>query len=111
MEMTSHLIRFFNSKGALTLLIQLAIQESPKVVTPGEEKNAAEKETTDMETQEAKKIVEALTAADNQTCKQIDIITVLTRCNFAIWLEPFPSYGNSAADDFEHILSKYRKSL
>ena len=29
-----------------------------------------------------------------------------------IWkLEPFPSYDNSAADDFEHILSKNRKSL
>ena len=26
-------------------------------------------------------------------------------------INPFPSYDNSAADDFEHILSKNRKSL
>ena len=26
-------------------------------------------------------------------------------------LKPFPSYGNSAADDFKHILSTSRKSL
>ena len=26
-------------------------------------------------------------------------------------LQPFPSYENSAADDFEHILLKNRKSL
>ena len=52
---------------------QLPIQDVPvsKTVTPGEEKNAEEKETADMETKEAKKIVEALTGADNQTCKSL----------------------------------------
>ena len=34
-------------------------------------------------------------------------------CITMLWhyFKPFPSYDNSAADDFEHILSKYRKSL
>ena len=39
------------------------------MVVPGEKEKKSEEKDGDLETDEAKKIVEALTANDNQTCK------------------------------------------
>ena len=42
-----------------------------KTIVPGETEKKEDKETTEMETDEAKKIVEALTGTDNQTCESL----------------------------------------
>ena len=41
---------------------------------------------------------------------KFDYVYTLKAVTFIYHL-PFPSYDNSAADDFEHIMSKNRKSL
>ena len=38
------------------------------------------------------------------------LISLAATSNPLALYNPFPSYGNSAADDFDRILSKHRKS-